>query len=145
MGGLCHPLLYQRDKIMKLLKNWKPIFIENSKIPVWLSKIAPLEIYAICLGPIVFARGTLNAKLRRHETIHWQQMLELLVVGHLILYGWDWLKGRFKYRKAWKGYKSAGNKAYYRTRAEQEAYGNDDLSDYLENRPRWKWVWQYKV
>ena len=79
MGGLCHPLLHQEDILMNFIKKWKPVFIENSNVPVWLSKIAPLEIYAICLGPIVFARGPVNAKLRRHETIHWQQMIELLI------------------------------------------------------------------
>jgi hypothetical protein len=130
---------------MNILKKWKPIFIENSRIPVWLSKIAPLEIYAICLGPVVFCRGTITAKLQRHETIHWQQMIDLLVVGHLILYAWDWIKGCIKYRNNWQGYKSAGNKAYYRTRAEQEAYANDDSLDYLENRPRWKWILNYRV
>jgi hypothetical protein len=145
MGGKCHPLLYLEINTMKYFRNWQPVFIENSRVPVWLSKIAPLDIYAICLGPIVFARGTLTEKLRRHETIHWQQMLELLVIGHLVLYGWDWLKGCIKYRNNWKGYKSSGNKAYYRTRAEQEAYGNDDNLDYLSIRRRWQWLRKYSV
>ena len=145
MGDICHPLLYLLGKIMNALKKWTPIFIEESKVPVWLSKIAPLEIYAICLGPLVFSRGKMTAKLRRHETIHWQQMIDLLIIGHLVLYGWDWLHGRVKYRNTWKGYKSAGNKAYYRTRAEQEAYGNDDSVDYLMRRRRWQWLWKYKV
>jgi len=26
------------------MKNWKPLFIENSKIPVWLSKVAPIKM-----------------------------------------------------------------------------------------------------
>ena len=41
------------------MKHWKPLFIENSKIPVWLSYIAPIDIGAITLGPIV---GKLVAK-----------------------------------------------------------------------------------
>ena len=28
------------------MKNWKPFFIENSKIPVWLSYLAPINIGA---------------------------------------------------------------------------------------------------
>ena len=128
-----------------ILKGWKPVFIENSPIPVWLSKIAPLEIYAICLGPIVFARGNVSAHLRRHETIHWQQMIELLIVGHVLLYCWDWMKGRIKYHKDWQGYDSPGNKAYYRTRAEQEAYHSARDERYLEKRKRWQWLWNYCV
>ena len=130
---------------MNFLKTWKPLFIENSRVPGWLSKIAPLEIYAICLGPVVFVRRSVSPELRRHETIHWQQMIELLIIGHMLLYGWDWIKGRIKYRKDFKGYASAGNKAYYQTRAEQEAYrcASDEL--YLEKRKRWQWLWNYYV
>ena len=39
------------------MKNWKPIFIENSKIPVLLSYIAPITIYAISFGPFVASGG----------------------------------------------------------------------------------------
>ncbi len=51
----------------------KPIFIENSKIPVWLSKLAPIEISAITLGPIVLSRGKISEKTKLHETIHFMQ------------------------------------------------------------------------
>ena len=36
------------------MKNWKPIFIENSKVPGWLSHVAPIDIWAINLGPFVW-------------------------------------------------------------------------------------------
>ena len=43
------------------MKNWKPIFIENSKIPVWLSYLAPLNIGAITIFFLVFSRGKMDA------------------------------------------------------------------------------------
>ena len=163
-----------------LLKNWRPIFIENSKIPVWLSKIAPLNIGAISFGFWVLSRGKLNETTKRHETIHFQQQLELLFIFQWILYGVFWLIGIIKYRNNWQAinprgalsfpdkdkkvykvidnvitrikqkstrakYTSAGNKAYYRNPAEQEAYDNQDNVDYLQKRKRWRWLWKYKV
>tara|TARA_R100000152_G_C6744321_1_gene168016 strand:+ start:166 stop:600 length:435 start_codon:yes stop_codon:yes gene_type:complete len=139
---------------VKLLpKNWKPIFIEDSKIPVWLSKIAPLNIGAICVFFLVFSRGKMNETTRRHETIHFQQTLETLVVGTILIYVLDWIWGCIKYRKNWdeakdlKGnrYTSLGNKAYYRVRAEQEAYACQGIDNYLQNRKRWRWLFRYKV
>jgi hypothetical protein len=138
---------------MSFLKNLKPIFVENSKIPVWLSKIAPLEIGAICVGPIVFSRGVLSPRTKRHETIHFQQCLDLLFLGTALVYMWDWIYGRVKHRKRWLGetnprgeeYTSSGNKAYYRTRAEQEAYSNEKNEEYLGARRRWQWLFKYSV
>ena len=136
-----------------LPKNWQPIFIENSKIPVWLSKIAPLNIGAITMFFLVFSRGKLDPITKRHETTHFQQTLETLVVGLILLYLWDWIRGLIKYRKDWEGqkttrgrnYTSAGNKAYHRIRAEQEAYTNENDTSYLQNRKRFQWIWKYKV
>ena len=136
-----------------LPKNWKPLFIENSKVPVWLSKIAPLNISAITIFFLVFSRGEMDETTKRHETIHFQQTLETLVVGLILLYLFDWIRGLVKYRKDWEGqkstrgreYTSAANKAYHRIRAEQEAYTNELDVDYLQTRKRWRWMWKYKV
>ena len=68
-----------------------PIFIENSKIPVWLSKFAPINIWAITLGPVVICRGVLSEKTKRHETIHYMQYKELWFIGFLLIYLWDFL------------------------------------------------------
>ena len=136
-----------------LPKNWKPLFIENSKIPGWLSKIAPLNIGAITLFFFVFSRGEMDETTKRHETTHFQQTLEALVVGLILLYLFDWIRGLVKYRKDWEGqkstrgreYTSAANKAYHRIRAEQEAYTNELDVDYLQTRKRWGRMWKYKV
>ncbi len=119
------------------MKNWKPIFIENSMIPVWLSKLAPIEIGAITLGFLVISRGEMDDRLRNHETIHYQQYLDLLFFGFVFLYLWDWLVGLFWHRH--------GKIAYYSIRAEQEAYLNDNDYNYLANRKRWAWIWNHKV
>ena len=114
------------------MKNWQPIFIENSSIPIWLSYVAPIDIGAITLGFIVLSRGELDERLRRHETIHFQQFLETGFVGFLLLYFWDYLRGYAKYK--------SGSIAYKEIRAEREAYLHDQQEDYLENRIRYKWI-----
>jgi hypothetical protein len=108
-----------------------PVFVENSKVPVWLSKISPIEIGAISLGVFVFSRGTISETTRRHETIHYHQWRELAFLLFPILYGLFWLVGFARYRD--------GVKAYYAIPFEREAYVNDDNPDYLEKRPFWAW------
>lgn len=130
-----------------------PILINNSKIPVYLSWFSPLnEIWAVTIFPFIFCRGELDEADLRHESIHFQQYLDTFVLGFLLIYGWDYLKGRIKYRNDISGisahngpYQDAGDKAYYRTRAEQEAYSNDSDISYLENRKRYQWLVKYKV
>ena len=114
------------------MKSWKPIMIENSKIPVWLSYLAPIEIGAITLGFIVLSRGVMNDRTRRHETIHFKQFLETGFVGFLFVYFWDYICNYAKYKD--------GRIAYRSLRAEREAYMFDHQEDYLEKRVRWKWL-----
>ena len=119
------------------MKNWKPIFIENSRVPVWLSYLAPINIGAITLFFLVFSRGEMSDTTKRHETIHFQQMLETLVIGFLILYLWDYLRGYIKYGN--------GKSAYLGIRAEQEAYQEEDSVPCLNDRRRWRWIFNYSV
>lgn len=117
------------------MKHWKPLFIENSKIPVWLSKIAPIEIGAITLGPIVISRDEMSEATKRHETIHFQQFLELAFIGFILLYfGW-WFLNLVKGQK--------GDEAYFNIPFEKEAYQNHYDENYLENRKRYSW-WNLK-
>ena len=114
------------------LKNKKPIFIENSRVPVWLSCLAPIEIWAISFGLWVWCRGQLSERTRRHETIHFQQQLELLFIGQWLLYGAFWLWGLIRYRDA--------KKAYRESPFEREAHRNDEDEKYLGGRPRFAWL-----
>ena len=114
------------------MKNLKPIFFENSRVPIILSYFAPIEIWAISFGFGVWCRGELSEETRRHETIHFQQQLELLFVGQWILYVLFWLIGMFIYRD--------GKKAYYENPFEREAYWNDGDENYLPTRERYNWI-----
>ncbi len=116
------------------MRNWRPIFIENSRIPVWLSYISPIDIGAITLGFIVLSREEMDARVRRHETIHFQQYLETLFIGFILLYAWDWILNRIRF--------GDGEIAYYAIRSEIEAYENEEDEDYLQNRIRWAWIFE---
>mgnify|MGYP003127941024 CR=1 FL=1 len=109
----------------------KPWFVENSKVPVILSYVAPIDINAIAFGPFVWSRGVMDEQLKNHETIHYHQQLELLFVGQWLLYVFYWLKGLIKYKD--------GEVAYRESPFEREAYANDQNLDYLKNRERFAW------
>ncbi len=110
-----------------------PIFIENSKIPVWLSTIAPINISAITLGPIVLSRGVLSERVKRHETIHFMQYRELYFIGFLLVYLYDYLYAAIIKKKGFS------RESYLAIRFEQEAYDNDYKEDYLESRKKFCW------
>ena len=109
----------------------KPWFVENSKLPIILSYLAPIDIYAITFGPFVWCRGVMDEETRNHETIHYHQQLELLFVGQWLLYVFYWLKGLIKYKD--------GEIAYRESPFEREAYSNDATLDYLKTRERFAW------
>jgi hypothetical protein len=114
------------------MRHWKPFFYEYSKVPIWLSKFTPIEIKAITLFCFVFSRGEIAERTKRHETIHFQQFLETLVIGFIVIYYTDYLYRLVKYRD--------GKKAYRMICFEQEAHDNDDFEDYLERRKRYAWL-----
>lgn len=118
------------------MKNWKAIFIENSYIPKVLSVISPIEITAITLGPFVFCSGEVSEITKNHENIHWQQYLELGIIGFVLFYFFYYFIGLVKYK--------SGKSAYLMIPFEQEAYSNHDNLDYLKNRKRYCWF-KYKV
>ena len=107
----------------------KPIIIENSKIPKILSIV--IDVHAITLWPFIFIRGSANKDIVRHESIHIAQYNELFVIGFLVLYLYDWVKGLIKYKNK--------QEAYYRIRFEQEAYMYDVVDGYLEIRNKYEW------
>jgi len=105
---------------------------ENSKIPVWLSYCAPININAVSFGPFVWCRGKISPTTRRHETIHFWQQLETLFLLQWVLYGLFYLIGRFTHGN-WKT-------AYYRNPFEVEAYTNQDDKEYIKKRKFCSWV-----
>jgi hypothetical protein len=107
----------------------KPIIVKNSKVPKMMSLV--INVYAITLWPFIFIRDDGDERVIRHESIHIKQYNELFVVGFLILYLYDWIKGLIKYRSK--------AEAYYNIRFEQEAYMYDVVDGYLENRSKYEW------
>ena len=123
-----------RSKLM--LKKMKPIYFENSKVPVFLSYFSPININAITIVFFVFSRGSIGERVKNHERIHLQQYLECLIIPFLILYVLDYIHGYIKYKD--------GKKAYRMIRFEQEAYFNDLDLDYAEKRKRYSWL-KYRI
>jgi hypothetical protein len=115
-----------------LLKN--PIVVRNSKVPAFLSWV--MKVHAITLFPFVFIRDEGSKIIIRHETIHFRQYVETLIIGFLLIYLFDFIIGLIKYREPYR--------AYYRIRFEQEAYKNDLYDDYLGKRKLFSWM-KYKI
>ena len=105
--------------------------IENSKVPVILSRVAPIEIWAFSFGIFVWCRGEMSETTKRHESIHFHQWVECFFLGFPILYGFYWLRGVIA--------KRSGREAYYANPFEEEAYMHQDDKNYLENRPFYHW------
>tara|TARA_R110000737_G_scaffold226990_1_gene241401 strand:- start:2093 stop:2446 length:354 start_codon:yes stop_codon:yes gene_type:complete len=113
-----------------------PIIIKNNIIPKLFSIFFPVS--AVTLWPFIFVRKQYvsDKRLMNHETIHIKQYNELLVIGFLAIYLYDWFRGLIKYRDT--------TKAYYQIRFEQEAYNNQEDMAYLDNRDKFAWK-KYKI
>ena len=58
---------------MLSIRHWKPLFIQHQPILICLSYLAPIEIHAITLGPIVISKNKIGEVTKNHESIHFQQ------------------------------------------------------------------------
>jgi len=117
--------------IRKWLSRRTPWVFENSKVPVWLSKVAPIEIGAVNILCFVFSRGALTMTSRRHETIHYIQQIEMMFLLHWLVYSFYFLWGSLKNRSFIEGYNQ--------NPFEKEAYDNQRKTTYLSKRPLWNW------
>ena len=107
----------------------KPIIIQNSKIPVYLSIF--ISIGAITLFPFIISRDEMSDITINHEKIHIEQQRELLVVFFYILYVWYWLAGKVKGMN--------NDDAYMNIPFEREAYKQMYDENYLDNRKKHAW------
>lgn len=110
----------------------KPFIFENSRVPGLLSKISPLNIHAVSFAWFVWCRGKITDRLRRHETIHFYQQVELLFLVQWLLYGIFYVIGRFKHG-SWA-------EAYYNNPFEKEAYDNQYNENYFNERKYCAWT-----
>jgi hypothetical protein len=96
-----------------------------------LSFFAPFRVEAFCFACFAFCRGRLTATLRRHETIHYQQQVELFFVFHWFLYLAFYAIGFTKH--------FSFSKAYKENPFEKEAYDNQSKVLFLDERPLFNW------
>jgi len=108
----------------------RPIIVRNSRVPKLFSWFFPVA--AITLWPFIFIiDGWDNERLVNHETIHIKQYNELLVLGFVLLYIYDWMVGLVKYKSFYV--------AYHFIRFEQEARKFEDDPTYLTKRTPYAW------
>jgi hypothetical protein len=97
--------------------------------------IAGRQTSAMALFPFILSREKsqdMSPSLLCHETIHFRQQLELLLIGFYLLY----LVFYFYYRI--KGYDRFN--AYMSIPFEREAYHFQDDIEYLNQRPFFHWI-----
>ena len=107
----------------------KPIIIQNSNIPKYLSIF--ISISAITLFPFIISRDEMSDVTIRHEIIHIEQQRELFVIFFYILYVWYWLRGKMS--------GMTNDEAYMNIPFEQEAYRKMYDENYLETREKHAW------
>lgn len=90
------------------------------------------RFYAINLCGVLFAKGPCNRRIINHESIHTQQIKELLVLGFYLWYVIEWTIKLIKYRNMYKAYENIS--------FEREAYANDANYSYISTRPRYAFM-----
>ncbi len=88
--------------------------------------------------PYIFLRKSYTDRINknyleiliRHETIHFHQQLEMLVIPFYIWYGIEYFLKLFVY----------GTEAYSNLSFEREAYWNEENPDYFKTRKFWSFI-----
>ena len=100
---------------MKIKKMGKFLrFITNGAIAI---TIAPFGVY-------ILEKNITDVTTINHESIHWKQQLEMLILPFYIWYLLEWIVRLI----------INGKNAYYAISFEHESYANEDNLKYLETR-----------
>lgn len=97
------------------------------------NNIIPFKGFAaINICGVLFVRKDviITDKMIRHETIHTEQMKELLIVPFYLVYLVEWIIKLFVH----------GKQSYRNISFEREACENEQDTTYLNNRKRWAFV-----
>jgi len=95
--------------------------------------LAPFGIYIKeKYFPYEQTRPSVWKRLVNHETIHWKQQLEMLIIFFYLWYLIEWFL-----KLILPPYKES---AYYALSFEREAHDNDDNLDYLATRRHYAWI-----
>lgn len=90
-------------------------------------------VSGICIAPFgIYLKVQLitNAEVINHESIHWKQQVEMLIIFFYIWYLVEWLIKLIKY----------GREAYLEISFEREAHKNDADPNYLKTRKHYTWI-----
>lgn len=98
------------------------------------TKLFPQGYKAITIGPFVITKPNtvLDPIDLQHENIHWTQEKEMLIIPFFLWYVIEFFIRLIIYRN-W-------NKAYKNISFEQEAYNNQEDSEYIKNRKHYNWI-----
>ena len=105
------------------------------------NKYLPPEGYkAMTVGPFIFVREpfALGSVVINHETIHWEQQKEMLIIPFFLWYVIEFIIKYIYYGFKW-------HKAYRSLSFEREAYYNQEVMTYLNNREPFAWVYYIKL
>ena len=116
------------------MRNWKPFVKYNDKFLdtiSWFMKVGGISLFPFIILREKYRDGNkfeikVGKKTINHETIHFQQALELGVIPFYVLYVLEWILKLPIY----------GVKSYYNI----STYDNDDDLMYLEIRRRYNWI-----
>ena len=108
-----------------------PLIFQNSRVPLFVSKILGLNAVAVSFGIFIFFLKRYDHRIWRHEMIHYRQQKELFFVGQWVLYAYYYLLGLKKYKDRYKAYKE--------NPFEREARSNDHDPTYLIKRKKYAW------
>lgn len=99
------------------------------------NNIIPFKGFAaINLFGILFVRkdATITETMIRHESIHTEQMKEMLYIFFYLWYVIEWMVRLIQYRNTHTAYRNIG--------FEREAYTNENELYYLDSRKRYLWM-----
>ena len=91
----------------------------------WFSNILGISLFPYIILREKYEGTVRGEQIINHETIHFQQQLELLVIPFYILYILNYIFNGFNYRKII---------------FEQEAFNNENNLEYLTTRKRYSWI-----
>jgi hypothetical protein len=98
--------------------------------------VAPwLNVNGMAIFPFILVKAEIckhDATLIRHETIHLRQELELLIILFYVLYLFNYLVNRIKYKTHYD--------AYLNIAFEREAYAMEHSEQYLSARSFCAWL-----
>lgn len=119
----------------------KPIFIYSDTILnmlSWFMRVGGISIFPIVIlrekhkDPIHQSAFERSQEIHRHETIHFRQQIEMLVVFFYLWYVIEFLIKLVRLKDVKMAYRAIS--------FEREAYENQDSRTYLDNRPLYAWL-----